>query len=89
MSEREAFERILASLHEAALDRAHWSTASALIDDILRAHGSSMVSLLLIPSSAETRYFGRPSDWLRWLRRRGAMTSSCRVARPRKPERML
>ena len=43
MSEREAFERILASLHEAALDRAHWSTASALIDDILRAHGSSMV----------------------------------------------
>ena len=43
MSEQEAFERILASLHEAALDRAHWSTASALIDDILRVHGSSMV----------------------------------------------
>ena len=43
MSEREAFERILASLHEVALDRAHWSTATALIDDALRAHGSNMV----------------------------------------------
>ena len=43
MSEREAFDRILASLHEAALDRAHWSTATALIDDTLRANGSSMV----------------------------------------------
>ena len=43
MSEREAFDRILASLHEAALDRARWPTASALIDDALRTHGSSMV----------------------------------------------
>ena len=43
MSEREAFDRILASLHEVALDDAHWSTATALIDDTLRAHGSSMV----------------------------------------------
>ena len=43
MSEREAFERILASLHEAALDPARWSTASALIDEALGAHGSSMV----------------------------------------------
>ena len=43
MSEREAFERILASLHEAALDHARWSSASALIDEALGAHGSSMV----------------------------------------------
>ena len=43
MSEREAFERILDSLHEAALDRARWSSASALIDEALGAHGSSMV----------------------------------------------
>ena len=42
MSEREAFDRILASLHEVALDPTHWSTATALIDDTLRAHGSSM-----------------------------------------------
>ena len=43
MSEREAFERILDSLHEAALDRARWSSASALIDEALGTHGSSMV----------------------------------------------
>ena len=42
MSEREAFDRILASLHEAALGRAHWSTATALIDEALGVHGSSM-----------------------------------------------
>ena len=43
MSEREAFNRILASLHEVALDHAQWSSATALIDDTLRAHGSSMI----------------------------------------------
>ena len=43
MSEREAFDRILASLHEVALDAAHWSSATALIDEALQAHGSSMV----------------------------------------------
>ena len=43
MSERKAFDAILASLHETALDRAHWSTATALIDDALHTHGSSMV----------------------------------------------
>ena len=43
MSEREVFDTILASLHETALDRAHWSSATALIDDALRTHGSSMV----------------------------------------------
>ena len=43
MSEREAFDRILASLHEVALDHAQWSSATSLIDDTLRAHGSSMI----------------------------------------------
>ena len=43
MSEREAFDRILASLHEVALDPGHWSTATSLIDQALRTHGSSMV----------------------------------------------
>ena len=43
MSERDAFDSILASLHEAALDRGRWSSATALIDDALRTHGSSMV----------------------------------------------
>ena len=43
MGEREAFERILASLHEAALDDTHWPTASALIDDALGVHGNCLV----------------------------------------------
>ena len=42
MSEREAFERIVASLHEAAFDREGWSTATGLIDEALRTYGSSM-----------------------------------------------
>ena len=41
MSEQEVFNRILASLHEVALDR-DWSRATALIDDALNTHGSSM-----------------------------------------------
>ena len=43
MSEREAFDRILALLHEAVLDDAHWPTASGLIDATLRAHGNALV----------------------------------------------
>ena len=42
MIEQEAFERILGSLHEAALDNTHWSTASALIDDALGVHGNTL-----------------------------------------------
>ena len=43
MSEHEAFERIVASLHEVALDHTRWSRATALIDEALRTHGSAMV----------------------------------------------
>ena len=43
MSEHEAFERIVASLHEVALDHTRWSRATALIDEALRVHGSAMV----------------------------------------------
>ena len=43
MSERRAFDRILASLHEATLDDTHWPVASALIDDAFRAKGNSLV----------------------------------------------
>ena len=42
MSEREAVERILASLHEAAHDRGGWSSATGLIDEALGTHGSAM-----------------------------------------------
>ena len=43
MIERDAFDRILASMHEAALDDTRWSSASALIDDALGVHGNSLV----------------------------------------------
>ena len=43
VSEQDAFERILASLHEAALDPANWSSASALIDEALRTHGNGLI----------------------------------------------
>ena len=41
-SELNAFDRILASLHEASLDPARWPGASALIDETLRTHGSTL-----------------------------------------------
>ena len=40
MSERDAFDRILASLHEAMLDDAHWLPTAALIDDTCRTKGN-------------------------------------------------
>ncbi|MDE0075118.1 MAG: helix-turn-helix transcriptional regulator [Gammaproteobacteria bacterium] len=43
MSERDTFDRILASLHEAALDDGRWPAASALIDDALGAEGNALV----------------------------------------------
>ena len=41
-SELNAFERILASLHEAALDPARWPSASALIDEALGTQGNTL-----------------------------------------------
>ena len=41
-SEANAFERILASLHEAALDPARWPGASALIDEAIGTHGNTL-----------------------------------------------
>ena len=43
MTKVETFERILASLHEVALDPARWSSASALMDEALGVHGSTML----------------------------------------------
>ena len=42
MSRRDAFEQILASLHEAALGHADWSSASLVIDEALGTHGSTL-----------------------------------------------
>ncbi|MCY4119881.1 MAG: helix-turn-helix transcriptional regulator [Acidobacteria bacterium] len=43
MNPDDAFERILASLHQAALDDAHWPAASALIDETAGASGSALL----------------------------------------------
>ena len=44
MSDRAGhFDRILASLHEVALDYSRWPAASALIDEALGTHGNSML----------------------------------------------
>ena len=44
MSHQDLFERILASLHEAALDDARWPAASALIDELCGSKGNLLVS---------------------------------------------
>lgn len=43
MGERDTFDRILGSLHEAALDEARFPAASGLIDEALRAKGNALV----------------------------------------------
>ncbi|MCY3763195.1 MAG: helix-turn-helix transcriptional regulator [Gemmatimonadetes bacterium] len=43
MGERDAFDRILGLLHEAALDEARFPAASALIDEALGAKGNTLV----------------------------------------------
>ena len=41
--DEETFGRVLASLHEASFDHARWSGFSALTDEVLGVHGSSMI----------------------------------------------
>ena len=43
MSRENAFDRILASLHEAALDDTCWPTTSALIDEACGVKGNILV----------------------------------------------
>ena len=43
MGDHDVFERIAASLHEAALDDARWPAASALIDAACGIHGSALL----------------------------------------------
>lgn len=42
MTQQDAFDRILASLHEAMLDDAHWLPTSALIDEACRSKGNML-----------------------------------------------
>ncbi len=41
-SQRDKFDHILASLHEATLDDARWPAASGLIDDVLGTEGNAL-----------------------------------------------
>ena len=59
MIRRDAFERILASLHEAAMDDARLSTASALIDDALSVYGNCMAVGDLHSRADAQVYFAR------------------------------
>ena len=43
MSERDAFDRVLVSLHKATLDDAHWATAFALIDETCGTKGNFLI----------------------------------------------
>ena len=43
MSQLDAFDRVLASLHAAALDDSHWLTTSALIDEACGAKGNMLI----------------------------------------------
>lgn len=43
MNRQETFERIVASLHEAAFDDAHWPATSGLIDEVCRLKGNCLI----------------------------------------------
>ena len=43
MSEQNAFERILASLHDATLDDTHWPATAALIDEACGLTGNALL----------------------------------------------
>ena len=58
MSERDAFDNILASLHEASLDDARWPAASGLIDDAIRAEGNSLAFGAGAPDQVQIHYVG-------------------------------
>ncbi len=74
MSERDAFDRILASLHEATLDDTRWPATSHLIDDVLCAKGNSLVFGAGRPGDDAVQIFyagffyrgERRREWERW-----------------------
>ena len=43
MSDRDAFERVLASLYDAMLDDSHWPATSALIDEVCGSTGNALM----------------------------------------------
>ena len=58
MSDQDAFERILTSLHDTTLDDALWPTTSALIDDACGTVGNALLVSEGPPDDIRTHFFG-------------------------------
>ena len=58
MSDQDAFERILASLHDATLDDALWPTTSTLIDEACGTVGNALVVSEGPPDDIRTQFVG-------------------------------
>ena len=71
MSDQDAFERILASLHDAMLDYAHWPATSALIDEACGTEGNGLLVGEGPQDDSRILFFGlyyrgqRREDWER------------------------
>ena len=58
MSDQDAFDRILASLHEATLDDSQWSATSALIDAAVGSQGNSLIVGAGPPDALQISFVG-------------------------------
>ena len=71
MSDQDAFERILASLHEAMLDDVQWPATSALIDEACGTQGNALLVGEGPPDDIRVLFVGlyyrgqRREDWER------------------------
>ena len=71
MSDQDAFERILASLHDTTLDAVRWPTTSALIDEACGINGNALLVSEGPPDASQPLFFGlyyrgqRHADWER------------------------
>ena len=58
MSDQDAFDRILASLHEATLDDSQWPATSALIDDAIGSQGNTLLVGAGPPDALQISFVG-------------------------------
>ena len=71
MSDQDAFERILAALHDAMLDDSHWPATSALIDEACGTVGNALMVRAGSQDDSPVSYVGlyyrgeRREDWER------------------------
>ena len=56
---QDGFERVLAALHKAALGDVEWASAAALVDDLIGAHGHSLVYGALGPGGEPEIHMAR------------------------------